>query len=375
LTPSNHVTALVPLVNSIPSGFAPQCRHSTQDATATNSVKILIVDDDDLSLDILEHALVLDGYEVIRACDGQSALDVLRQGDCQLVISDWDMPTMTGIELCQAIRHSDFGGYVYVIMLTSHGRKDDIVAGMSAGADDFIVKPFHVAELAVRVRAGVRVLSLETRDLAIFALAKLAESRDPDTGHHLERVRSYSRILAEQLGRDSIYSNEIDAEFIRLIYLTSPLHDIGKVGIPDSVLLKPGRLSSEEFDVMKTHALLGSRTLDAALQRHPSAKFLQIARDIASSHHERWDGSGYPFGLVGLQIPLCARIVSLADVYDALTNKRIYKEAFSHVDARSMIVEGKGSQFDPTIVDAFLQIDAQFELIRERFSESRTEVK
>jgi putative two-component system response regulator len=372
---SNIVNSPSPWGTAVPGDTQPQSRYEPLAAEAARAMKVLIVDDDDLSLDILEHALVQDGYEVVRASDGQTALDVLRRGDCQMVISDWDMPKMTGIELCQEIRQCDFGGYVYVIMLTSHGRKDDIVAGMSAGADDFIVKPFHAAELAVRVRAGVRVLSLETRDLAIFALAKLAESRDPDTGQHLERVRSYSRILAEQLGKDSIYSNEIDAEFIRLIYLTSPLHDIGKVGIPDSVLLKPGRLSSEEFDVMKTHALLGARTLDAALQRHPSAKFLQIARDIASSHHERWDGSGYPFGLIGLQIPLCARIVSLADVYDALTNKRVYKEAYSHFDARSIIVEGKGSQFDPTIVDAFLQIDEQFELIRERFSESRTEVK
>ena len=223
---------------------------------------------------------------------------------------------------------------------------------------------------AVRVRAGVRILSLETRDLAIFALAKLAESRDPDTGHHLERVRSYSRILAEQLGRTSRFKDEIDAEYIRLIYLTSPLHDIGKVGIPDAVLLKPGKLTKEEFEIMKTHATLGAETLDAAMQRHPSAKFLQFARDIASSHHERWDGTGYPNGLVGNRIPLCGRIVSVADVYDALTSKRTYKEAFTHEVASSIIVEGSNSHFDPDVVDAFLQVEDQFMSIRERFSEA-----
>ncbi len=331
-------------------------------------MQILIVDDDELSLDVLEHALAREGHSVIRASNGNEALEILRQGACRLVISDWDMPGMTGIELCQAIRSRDFGGYVYLILLTSHRGTADIVEGMSAGADDFITKPFNAAELGVRVRVGCRIVSLETRDMAIFALAKLAESRDPETGHHLERVQCYSRALAEQMGRNPKYAAQIDSDFIRLIYLTSPLHDIGKVGIPDSVLLKPGRLSDEEFEIMKTHAALGAETLDAALLRYPSAQFLQIARDIAATHHERWDGTGYPAGLSGLQIPLCGRIVSLADVYDALTSKRTYKEAFSHHVARSIILEGSNSHFDPDVVDAFLQIEHEFLSIRKQFS-------
>ncbi len=331
-------------------------------------MQILIVDDDELSLDVLEHALACEGHSVLRAQNGHAALEALQQGTCRLVISDWDMPGMTGIELCQAVRSRDFGGYVYMIMLTSHRGTADIVEGMSAGADDFITKPFNAAELGVRVRAGERIVSLETRDMAIFALAKLAESRDPETGHHLERVRSYSRALAEQMGRNPKFASEIDGEFIRLIYLTSPLHDIGKVGIPDSVLLKPGRLSNDEFEIMKTHAALGAETLEAALQRYPAARFLQIARDIAATHHERWDGTGYPAGLSGLQIPLCGRIVSLADVYDALTSKRTYKDAFSHHVARSIILEGSNTHFDPDVVDAFMQIESEFLAIRRQFA-------
>ena len=238
----------------------------------------------------------------------------------RLVISDWDMPEMNGIELCRRLRADESAGYIYIILLTSHDGTQKIVEGMSAGADDFISKPFDPPELLVRVRAGERVLSLETRDVAIFALAKLAESRDPETGAHLERVRSYSQVLARQLSTHPKFARIIDEKYIHLIYLTSPLHDIGKVGIPDSVLLKPGRLSDHEFEIMKQHAALGADTLDAALQQFPEAKFLKMARDIAASHHERFDGSGYPAGLKANDIPLCGRIVALADVYDALTS-------------------------------------------------------
>ena len=153
------------------------------------------------------------------------------------------------------------------------------------------------------------------------------------------------------------------------MHLTSPLHDIGKVGIPDCVLLKPDRLSDTEFAIMKTHATIGARTLDAALQKYPDAKFLRIARDIALTHHERWDGSGYPAGLVGTAIPLCGRIMALADVYDALTSKRIYKAAYSHDIAKTMIIAASGSHFDPDIVRAFVRAERQFLEIRSRLSE------
>jgi len=332
-------------------------------------MRILTVDDDDIALVLLEKSLTAAGHQVEKAANGREALEILRRGECRLVISDWNMPEMNGIELCQQIRGGESNGYVYVILLTSHDGTEKIVEGMSAGADDFISKPFNPDELLVRVRAGERVLSLETRDLAIFAMARLAESRDPETGAHLERVRSYSRVLARQLSKQPKFSAELDDKFVELIYLTSPLHDIGKVGIPDSVLLKPGRLSDNEFEIMKTHTLLGAQTLDAALKEYPGARFLVMARNIAATHHERFDGSGYPAGLKGADIPLCGRIVALADVYDALTSKRVYKKAMMHHIARGIILEESGSHFDPDIVDGFLQCEEQFLAIRERYNE------
>jgi putative two-component system response regulator len=259
---------------------------------------------------------------------------------------------------------------VYVILLTSRGSTAERVRGLSAGADDFMTKPFEPQELLARMLAAERLLSLETRDVAIFAMAKLAESRDVETGAHLERVMNYSRVLAQQLPAMGRYVDEIDPEFVRLVYSTSPLHDIGKVGIPDGVLLKPGRLDDQEFEIMKTHAAIGARTLDAALRRFPGAKFLRMARDIAASHHERWDGNGYPAGLKGDEIPLCSRIVALADVYDALTSKRVYKNSFAHEVAKGIIVKDAGTHFDPAVVGAFLAAEAAFIAVREQYQES-----
>jgi putative two-component system response regulator len=333
-------------------------------------MKVLIVDDNDVSLMLLGATLMQAGYEVETARDGQEALERIRREGLRLVVSDWEMPRMNGLELCRAVRGEEIPGYVYVVLVTSHDSSEETVKGLAAGADDFIGKPFDPSELIARVRAGERILSLETRDVAIFAMAKLAESRDPETGSHLERVRSYCRILAQDLLRQNTFADEIDDEFVRLIYLTSPLHDIGKVGIPDSVLLKPGRLSDWEFEVMKGHAAIGAETLDAALRTFPGVKFLEMARDIAATHHERWDGTGYPNRLAGRAIPLSGRIVALADVYDALTSKRVYKAAFTHEITRSMIVKDSGTHFDPEIVEAFVRTEAQFVAIRERYAEA-----
>ena len=220
-----------------------------------------------------------------------------------------------------------------------------------------------IEELKVRLNTAERILGLETRDLVIFALAKLAESRDPETGAHLDRVRSYSKALTVDLDAQGKFPDEITPGFIQRIYLTSPLHDIGKVAIPDHVLLKPSRLDDREFEVMKTHAAEGAQTLDLALREHPGAEFLHMARDIAGSHHERPDGKGYPNGLTGQYIPLCARIFAVADVYDALVSKRVYKNAFSHDIAKSIILEGAGSQFDTNVVQAFLRCEEQFKQI------------
>lgn len=335
-------------------------------------MRVLVVEDDPVSGDLLSHALLEFGYEVHAAANGQEALDQLRTGQFRLVVSDWEMPKMSGLDLCREIRRRPWSGYIYVILVTARSSLASVVEGLEAGADDFLAKPFRPAELRVRLRVGERMLGLESRDLTIFALAKLAESRDTDTGAHVDRIREYCKILAEDLVENSPYRDLIDGDYAQLIYLTSPLHDIGKVGTPDNVLLKPGRLTPEEFEIIKQHTLLGATTLQAAAAVHPEAQFLAMAKEIALSHHERFDGKGYPQGLAGEDIPLCGRIVAVADVYDALTSKRVYKDAMSHEEARRLILEGRATQFDPVIVDAFLRCEERFLEVQRHFAEQPT---
>lgn len=200
----------------------------------------------------------------------------------------------------------------------------------------------------------------ETQDIAIFGLAKLVESRDSDTGAHLERMAEYSRILALELSTHPVFGGYINAEYAWDIWRSAPLHDIGKVGVPDAILLKPGKLDREEWAVMQAHSVIGGDTLREIETRLHYRSFLQMGRDIAYCHHEKWNGEGYPFGLCGEEIPLSARIVALADVYDALTSKRPYKEPFSHEKATSIVLEGRGSHFDPVICDAFVRVQDAF---------------
>lgn len=329
-------------------------------------MRVLVIDDDDISAELLSNALEQFGHEVTTASNGRDGFELVRTGEFRIVVTDWEMPEMDGLQLCRKIRDKFHSGYIYVILLTSNSGTQNIVQGLEAGADDYITKPFQPQELNWRMKVGERVLSLESRDLIIFSLAKLADSRDPQTGAHLERMREYSRILAQHLAQQPRYQDVVDGDFVQLIYLTSPLHDIGKVGIPDQVLLKPGKLTDEEFETMKRHAVIGGETLDAAVASHPEAKFLVMARDIAWTHHERFDGTGYPNGLSGYDIPLSGRIVAVADVYDALTSNRVYKPAFSHETAKEIILDGRGSHFDPEMVDAFLACEDQFIEVAER---------
>lgn len=330
-------------------------------------MRVLVVDDDELSREIMTHTLEAYGYEVLNAANGREALEILARGDCRLLITDWVMPEVNGTTLCRAIRDGEFSCYIYIIMVSVRNRRQDVIDGLTAGADDFLIKPIDPQELRVRVRAAERILALETRDLTIFALAKMAEARDPDTGNHLERVRRFSRLLAEKLAEQPKFRDQVDSEFLRQIYLTSPLHDIGKVAIRDEILLKPGRLTEEEFEIVKTHTSRGAEALDSALAAYPDAAFLQMAREVAVHHHERYDGEGYPDGLAGEQIPLSARIVALADAYDTITSRRVYKEAGDFASARRKIIAGRGTQFDPDVVDAFISAEAQFVGIRNRF--------
>lgn len=331
---------------------------------------VLVVDDDSTTRIAIAEILKTAGYGVTVASSGEEALYKLRSSSLQIVICDRDMPDTNGLDVCRVIRRNVQRRYIYIVLLTSYNRPEDIVAGLQAGADDYVVKPFNPHELIWRVNTGRRIISSESCGVTIFALAKLAESRDLETGLHLERVRSYSQLLARELKGVPECEQEINQDFIRSIYETSPLHDIGKVAIPDSVLLKPGKLTEAEFEVMKTHTIHGGQTLAAAMAEFPNAEYLKMAHDIALHHHEWYDGQGYPHGLAGSEIPLCARIVALADVYDAMTSKRVYKDAASHDEATHLIEQRSGSQFDPVVVRAFTRLKDQFCEVNNRLADN-----
>jgi putative two-component system response regulator len=332
-------------------------------------MNVLVVDDDEMALIVAKKVLQSDGHEVFLADDGESALGQVLKNGIQAIISDWNMPIMNGVELCRRIKDNSGFGFIYFIIVTSRNSKDDLIEGLSAGANDFISKPFEPVELLLRIRNAEKIMAMETTSLTLFSLAKLAESKDTDTGHHLERIREYSRALADEMMTDQDLRTKMHPKFSEMLYETSPLHDIGKVGIPDTVLLKPASLSDEEWIVMKSHTEIGASTLGEVVEKYPNADFMKIAKEIAWSHHERWDGNGYPRGLAGEDIPLAARIVALADVYDALTMKRVYKSAMPHDIAKGIIVNESGSHFDPKIVDAFLAIETKFIDIRKLFTE------
>ena len=316
--------------------------------------RILVVDDDEIGLAVVRNALAHAGHEVLTAGNGEEALAVLRREDVRLVITDWEMPVLDGLDLCRAIRRRD-GGYVYVILLTSHGSSAAIVAGMSAGADDFIVKPFNQAELMARVRAGERVLGLETREMVIFALAKLAESRDSDTGQHLERVQSYSRKLAEALmdnrglrgrGRRRVRAAGVsDEPAARHRQSRHPRLRAAEAGPAERPRIRHHEVAHAAG---RADARGGARKLsDGAV---PANGPRHRARRTTSGG----TGSAIRTGLQGTDIPLAARIVAVADVYDALTSKRVYKGSFTHTVAREIILGDSGTHFDPDVVEAFL---------------------
>jgi putative two-component system response regulator len=344
--------------------------------------RILIVDDSEINLKVLDQLLNSD-YELCRARSGLEALAKIRQFSPDLVVLDIMMPGLDGYETCRQIKAGPLGAFTPVILVSAKASTSERLQGYEAGADDYLVKPFDHDELLAKVRIHFRLRSamedlwkangkihqfncelermvsqqttevVATRDIAIFALAKLAESRDPETGEHLERMRNYCRILAEELHCQGPWQERTAETFVDDIYRSSPLHDIGKVGIPDAILLKPGRLTSEEFDIMKRHTVIGATALEEAVRYNTSGGFLTMAIDIARHHHERFDGHGYPDGLAGEAIPLSARVVAVADVYDALTSARVYKPAYDPELARQMIEEEEGLQFDPAVVTAF----------------------
>ncbi len=325
-------------------------------------MRIVIADDHPLEAEHVADIVRAAGHEAFVASDGIEASQLLEHGSARVLITDLELAGLSGLDLCRFVRSNDLGRYIFTVILASRSDRQSLLAGLRAGADDFLSKPVDPTELALRLVNAERVTSMETRDMMMFAMAKLAESRDQETGRHLDRVRLYCKMLAERLMLDG-RSPGVDGEFVRAMFVVGPLHDIGKVGIPDAILLKSGGLTPLEYEVMKSHAAIGAATLEAALREFPGVRMLEMARDIAWCHHEHYDGTGYPRGLKGEDIPLCARIMALADVYDALRSQRVYKPAIPHDQARDQIVAAAGSHFDPGVVAAFVARDHDFAFV------------
>jgi putative two-component system response regulator len=353
------------------------------------TAKILIVDDDD-AFRRLTARVLRDGYLVEQAASGEQALGLLEAFAPDIVLLDIMMTGIDGYETCRRIKTGPTGPQIQVIMVSGHSSRQEQLRAFELGADDYLVKPIDVQELRARVQLHFRMRDalrdvftikqeiasrndeikrlaeerekdhLLIQDVVVFTLAKVAESRDQGTGAHLLRVRAYCQLIADELRREGPYSSQIDAQFVEDLRRASPLHDLGKVGIPDELLRKPGRLTPDEFERMQQHTVIGASLLDQAITQSPYAGFLAMAAVVACFHHERFDGSGYPSGLVGHLIPLPARIVALADVYDALTSERTYKTAEPAFRAREIIEAERGRHFDPVIVDAFQARFADF---------------
>ncbi|MES9993288.1 MAG: two-component system response regulator [Candidatus Thiodiazotropha sp.] len=346
--------------------------------------KILLVDDETLYIDILVD-LLKDDYTTVVAKSGAQALKrVLDDPLPDLVLLDILMPGMDGYEVCRRLKEDPRSSGIPVIFLTIKSEVSDEIMGFELGAVDYIAKPMSPPIVRARVKSHLALHRAQqqlanqnevleqrvkerteeisrTKDVAIFCLATLTETRDNETGKHILRTQNYIRILAEHLKDHPRFSDFLQCDgTIEMLAKTSPLHDIGKVGVPDRILQKPGKLDSEEWKLMQQHAEFGHNALLRAEQELGSTDFLQMAREIAYTHHEHWDGSGYPQGLKGEGIPVSGRLMAVADVYDALINKRVYKDAFSHEEAVAIVKESAGSHLDPDMVEAFLQLEDEF---------------
>ncbi len=354
---------------------------------------IIIVDDTPANLELMAGMLKQRGYRVRTAPSGKLAIKAAQGEPPDLILLDITMPEMDGYEVCGRLKADETLRDIPVIFISALTETMDKVRAFSSGGVDYVSKPFQFEEVHARVETHLKLRHLQAeleghnRDLeetvrekvkeisesqiaTIFAIAKLSESRDEDTGRHLERVQMICRMLSLKMSENPGYGSTITEYFIENIFRASPLHDIGKVAIPDSILLKPGKLTPEEFEIMKTHATLGSETLRAVQKQYPKNAFIDMGIDIARHHHEKWNGNGYPDGLPGDDIPLSARIMAAADVYDALKAKRPYKEPFPHEKCCEIIIKDSGTHFDPGVIEAFESIH---ERIREAFDDLRSE--
>lgn len=365
----------------------------------TQKPTVLVVDDTPDNLSLVS-SLLRDDYIVRVANNGEKALRIAASDQPpDLILLDIMMPGMDGYEVCKRLKEDPKSRDIRVIFLTAKSEVEDERMGFKLGAVDYITKPISPPILQERIKTHLALkaaadflrdknhyleqeVARRTQELAaiqdvtILAMASLAETRDSDTGNHIRRTQFYVKALAQKLQNHARFKHYLSDANIAMLFKSAPLHDIGKVGIPDNILLKPGRYEPHEFEIMKRHTILGREAIEHAEKSLGiEVDFLRTAKEIAMSHQEKWDGSGYPEALRGDAIPISARLMALADVYDALISRRVYKEGMPHLKAATIIMEGKGSHFDPDIVDAFVAIQDEFQAIAARFVDTDNDLE
>ena len=359
---------------------------------------ILVVDDTPDNITLLRDILN-ERYKIKAATTGERALKIaFSENPPDLILLDIVMPEMDGYEVCRRLKADETTGEIPVIFITAKTEVEDEIKGFEIGCVDYVTKPISPPILQGRIKTHLALKTArdllhlqneileekvtertcqmeELQDVTMLAMGSLAEARDPETGNHIRRTQHYVKRLASSLKDHPRFKAFMTPENITMLFKSSPLHDMGKVGIADSILLKPGKLTNEEFEEMKKHTIYGGDAIAAAVKTMSRTNnFLIFAEEIAYYHHEKWDGSGYPKGLKKNEIPISARLMAIADVYDALVSRRVYKPPLPHSRAIAIIREGRGTHFDPDMVDAFLEISGDFYKIFQRHMDSQEEV-
>lgn len=332
-------------------------------------MKHLLLVDDNISNLKMANNLLKEFYKITLTKSGSQALDFCEKQKPDLILLDIQMPEMDGFETIKHLKSNPKTAKIPVIFLTATTNNEVEAKGFKYGAVDFITKPFCKDSMLYRINTHLQLSSYqkhlestvrELENSIITNFSQLIECRDYETGGHVERTKMYVEVLAHELMRLGHYKDVLNEEYIDLLVQSAPLHDIGKIGISDLILLKQGPLTEEEFQKMKEHTIIGERVLGEMIKRTPVYAYLGLAKEIAISHHERFDGKGYPYGLKGQAIPLSGRIMAIADVYDALISNRVYRKAMSQEETCKIIREGKGTQFDPLIIEAFKNVKEKF---------------